>query len=241
MSFARRMLTTNAFRGVARSVQKDIRVPGACVGQKWALSRQYATEGETKAEPQEGVEVKSLKEQVENLMKQVEEKDKKLSEMKDNYLRALAEAENVRNRAQAQLENNKKFAVRKFSKELLDTVDVLAMAIKNIPENMGENSDIEKVHESAREHAKAVKDLSMGINLTLKNLLKAFERHGVVQFNPIDQKFDPNTSDAVYQVPVPGKTPGHVFVVEKTGFMIHDSVLRPAQVGVVSEQPTNKN
>ncbi|OMJ09218.1 GrpE-like protein, mitochondrial [Smittium culicis] len=163
--------------------------------------------------------------------KKIAEHEAKIKELKDNYLRALAECENLRTRYKNEVDNSKKFAIRNFSKDLIDTVDILHLAIKNTPAEFVSATASTTVVGAE----KAIRDLSQGVDMTMKNLLKTLERHGVVQFNPLDQKFDPNTCHAVYQVPMPGKEPGSVFAVEKTGYKIHDAVLRPAQVGVVSE------
>jgi molecular chaperone GrpE len=71
--------------------------------------------------------------------------------------------------------------------------------------------------------------------MTREGLLKTLEKHGVVQFDPLGEKFDPNRHEALFQVPMPGKEPGTVFDTQKTGFMLRSRTLRPAQVGVVQD------
>ncbi|KAJ1830068.1 GrpE, mitochondrial, partial [Coemansia sp. RSA 2703] len=73
-------------------------------------------------------------EEFEKLKKSVAEKDAKIKELKDAYLRSLAEAENIRTRSKTEIENNKLFAIQKFAKDLLDTVDILELAIKHVPQ-----------------------------------------------------------------------------------------------------------
>ncbi|KAG0327971.1 Mitochondrial matrix cochaperone [Dissophora globulifera] len=150
-------------------------------------------------------------------------KDKQIAECKDRLLRTLADMENLRQRTAKEVANTKDYAVQKFAKDMLDTVDILAMAIQNVPQ--------EEISEgSSNTH---LKSLHVGVSMTRDELLKTLRRYGVESYNPIDEKFDPNLHQANFQVPMPGKEPGTVFDVQKIGFMIKGRVLRPAQVGVV--------
>ncbi|KAJ2452984.1 GrpE, mitochondrial [Coemansia sp. RSA 2336] len=168
-------------------------------------------------------------EEAEKLKKAVSDKDAKLSELKDAYLRSLADAENIRNRAKTEIENTKVYAIQKFAKDLLDTVDILELALKHVP----------KDHLADKVANKSLVDLFEGVDMTKSSLLKTLERHGVETFDPLDKPYDANTSHALYQAPMPGKTPGHVFAVEKRGYVIKGRVLRPAQVGVVLDPSGN--
>ncbi|KAJ2619148.1 GrpE, mitochondrial, partial [Coemansia sp. RSA 1290] len=152
-----------------------------------------------------------------------------ISELKDAYLRSLADAENIRNRAKTEIENTKVYAIQKFAKDLLDTVDILELALKHVP----------KDHLADKVANKSLVDLFEGVDMTKSSLLKTLERHGVETFDPLDKPYDANTSHALYQAPMPGKTPGHVFAVEKRGYIIKGRVLRPAQVGVVLDPNGN--
>jgi len=87
----------------------------------------------------------------------------------------------------------------------------------------------------AEANNKPLKDLHSGVSMTRDVLLKSLQRHGVEQFDPADEAFDPNFHQALYQVPDPSKAPGTIIRVEKTGFKLNGRVLRPAQVGVVKE------
>ncbi|KAJ2735546.1 GrpE, mitochondrial [Coemansia sp. BCRC 34962] len=168
-------------------------------------------------------------EELEKIKKASAEKDAKLKELKDAYLRSLADAENIRNRSKTEVENTKVFAIQKFAKDLLDTVDILELALKHVP----------KEHLADKVAHKSLVDLFEGVDMTRGSLLKTLERHGVESFDPIDKPYDPNTSHALYQAPIPGKTPGTVFAVEKRGYIIKGRVLRSAQVGVVLDPSGN--
>jgi molecular chaperone GrpE len=76
-----------------------------------------------------------------------------------------------------------------------------------------------------------------GVELTERELLKVFEKHGVKRFNPLGQKFDPNVHQAMFEVPDPTSPAGTVAQVMQAGFMIGDRVLRPAMVGVAKGGP----
>ncbi|KAK9722476.1 GrpE, mitochondrial [Basidiobolus ranarum] len=152
-----------------------------------------------------------------------EDKDKKLAEIKDAYLRCLAEMENVRNRTRKEIEQASQYAITKFAKDLLNTVDILNMALKAVPE-------------TAREGNTHLQNLYTGVTMTETELVKALNRHGVVQDNPAGQKFDPNVHQALYQVPMPDKEPGTIISVEKIGYLLRGRVLRAAQVGVVQDR-----
>eukprot|EP00842_Homolaphlyctis_polyrhiza_P004317 jgi/Hompol1/4887/HPOL_003999-RA len=155
--------------------------------------------------------------------KALEEKDKQIVQLQDSFRRALADAENVRQRTRKEIEDKQNFAIQKFAKELLSTADILAMALDSVPEAERSGSN---------DH---LKNLYTGVSMTRAELLKTLKQFGVVPFDPIGEKFDPNLHQALFQAPVPGKEPGSIFQVTKVGYKIHERVLRPAQVGVVTD------
>ncbi|KAJ2781326.1 GrpE, mitochondrial [Coemansia javaensis] len=213
---------------MARAAQRFY--AGEAAKKEGAAKQPEAAGGSGKAEaPASESPVPAGSEELKKLEAAVVEKDAKIKELKDAYLRSLADAENIRNRSKTDVENAKAFAIQKFAKDLLDTVDILELAVKHVP----------KEHLADKTANKSLVDLFEGVNMTRANLLKTLERHGVESFDPLDKPYDPNTSHALYQAPVPGKTPGHVFAVEKRGFVIKGRVLRPAQVGVVLDPSGN--
>ncbi|KAJ3230078.1 Mitochondrial matrix cochaperone [Chytriomyces hyalinus] len=155
----------------------------------------------------------------------IAEKDKQIADLQDLYRRALADMENIRQRTKKEVENASSFAITKFAKDLLDTADVLEIALKNVPEA-----------ERSNDANKSLKDFYSGVSMTHDNLMKTFKRAGVEPYgDTLGAKFDHNLHEAVFQAPVPGKEPGSVLEVLKPGYMIKGRVLRNAQVGVVSE------
>ncbi|KAJ3215230.1 GrpE protein, mitochondrial [Dinochytrium kinnereticum] len=148
----------------------------------------------------------------------IAEKDKQIAQLQDVYRRSLADMENIRVRTKKEVESTAQYAIQKFAKDLLETSDVLGLALNSVPESE-RNSD-------SNPH---LKDLFQGVSLTRSNLLKTFARHGLEETSPAGEKFDPNIHQAVFQAPIPGKEPGSIIEVVKTGFNLHGRVLRPAQ------------
>lgn len=149
-------------------------------------------------------------------------------------MRCLADQENIRERSRKELASAKEFAIQKFAKDLLDTVDILNMALSSVPENL-------RTKESAAAAAAEVNmadqltNLYTGVSMTESELVKTLKRHGVDRHDPQGETFDPNLHQALFQAPMPDKEPGTIFSVQKLGYTIKGRVLRPAQVGVVAE------
>ncbi|KAF6144946.1 hypothetical protein GIB67_013297 [Kingdonia uniflora] len=170
-----------------------------------------------------------------DLVKLAAEKDellklkcKEIEQMKDKLLRSYAEIENVMYRTKREAENSKKFAIQSFAKALLDVADNLARASTVVKDNFS------KI-DTSKDGAGAIpllKTLLEGVEMTEKQLAEAFKKFGVEQFDPLNEQFDPNSHHALFQVADASKPPGTVAVVLKPGYMLHDRILRPAEVGV---------
>ena len=143
----------------------------------------------------------------------------KAAEHHDAWLRAKAETENVRRRAQDDIAKAGKFAVEKFSGELLAVKDSLEAALAN------ENQTAE--------------GLKSGVELTLRQLVSAFEKSGLTEINPLGTKFDPHRHQAISQVeaPDPATEPNTVISVLQKGYALHERVIRPALVVVAKAPP----
>lgn len=109
----------------------------------------------------------------------------------------------------------KDFAIQKFAKDLLDSVDNLDRALAAVPE---ESRKPEKNKELA--------DLYEGIKMTEGILLKTLKKHGLERTDPVGEKFDPNVHEATFHVHMPGKEPNEVFHVQQKGFVLNGRVLR---------------
>jgi len=141
-----------------------------------------------------------------------------LAEQKDRLLRALAETENVRRRAERDREETSKYAVAGFAKELLSVADNLRRALDSLPET------------EARDER--TRSLLAGVEATERELLAVFERHGIRRVDPDGERFDHNFHQAIFEAERPGKPAGTVIEVLQPGYVLHDRLLRPAMVGV---------
>ena len=137
----------------------------------------------------------------------------KANENYDLFLRAKAEADNIRRRAQEDVAKAHKFAVESFAESLVPVIDSLEKAI-----------------EATNATPEAMR---AGIDLTLKQLRAAFDKGNLKEINPAGEKFDPHHHQAIAAVPAPqGIAPNHVVSVLQKGWTIADRVLRPALVTV---------
>jgi molecular chaperone GrpE len=148
--------------------------------------------------------------------------------LKDQRLRALAEAENVRRRADKEKAEASQYAVTKFARDMLGIADNFSRALAACPP---------AAREAADPQIKAVLD---GVEATDRQLIATLERYGVKQVDT-SGKFDPNLHQAIAEVPGNGKPPGAIVDVVQAGFMIGDRLLRPAMVTVArrGENPVN--
>ncbi|HVL19729.1 MAG TPA: nucleotide exchange factor GrpE [Amaricoccus sp.] len=146
-----------------------------------------------------------------------------VADLKDRLLRALADVENIRKRAERDRRDAELYGATRFARDLLSVHD-------NFDRALG------AVNDSVRE---AAPGLVEGIELTRRDLLNAFEKHRIVKIAPrAGERFDPKLHQAMFEAPVPGTRAGDIIQVMGDGFMIGDRLLRPAQVGVSSGGPT---
>ena len=139
--------------------------------------------------------------------------------LKDQALRALAEAENTRRRAQREIEDNNKYAVANFARDVLPLADNLRRALDTLtPEERAANEKLEK--------------FAQGIELVEREFLATLDRHHVKRVDPLGQAFDHNLHQAVMQLEAADKPPGTVVQVLQPGYTIHGRLLRPAMVVV---------
>jgi molecular chaperone GrpE len=139
--------------------------------------------------------------------------------LKDQLLRALAETENVRRRAQREREDAGKYAIANFARDVLQVSDNLHRALEAIPA-------------SALAEDEALRNLHEGVSATERQLGAALERQQVKRIWPMGEKFDANFHQAMFEVPTADQAPGTVVQVMQAGYVIHDRLLRPALVGV---------
>jgi molecular chaperone GrpE len=140
-------------------------------------------------------------------------------DLKDRLLRALADAENSRKRGDRDRREAESYGGTKLAKDLLSVYDNLRRALDSADD----------------EQRKAAKAVFEGVELTQRELVNAFNKHGIVAVVPeLGSKFDPQIHQAMFEAPVPDTKAGEIIQVMTEGFTIHDRLLRPAQVGVSS-------
>lgn len=152
------------------------------------------------------------------------QKDAEIAQLKDQLLRALAETENTRKRAERDRDDTAKFTVSNFARDMLAVADNLKRAVDSVPAD-------------AKAGNAALATLLEGVELTDRQVASLFEKHGIQRLAPIDQPFDPNLHQAMFEVPGTGKPAGTVVQVLQAGFTIHGRLLRPAMVGVAKGDP----
>lgn len=140
-------------------------------------------------------------------------------ELRDKFMRVLADAENSRKRAERDRKEAEMYGGTRLARDLLPVYDNLNRAIQAIPEE-------------SREASAA---LIEGVELTLRELTNVMTKHGVTPISPaVGDQFDPQLHQAMFEAPLPGTKAGQIIQVMTEGFLLHDRLLRPAQVGVSS-------
>lgn len=140
-------------------------------------------------------------------------------DLRDKFMRALADAENARKRSDKHRREAEQYGGSKLARDMLPVYDNLKRAVEVI-------SDDQRVEQAA---------LIEGIELTMRELLNVFKRHGIEVIAPeVGERFDPQMHEAMFEAPVPGTRAGDIIQVSAEGFMLYDRLLRPAKVGVSS-------
>lgn len=140
-------------------------------------------------------------------------------EMRDRFMRALADAENSRKRGERDRREAEKYGGSKISRDILPVYDNLKRAL-----------------DAATDEQRSIAaGLFEGVELTMRELLNIFAKHGIERVAPeVGDRFDPQAHEAMFEAPVPNTVAGDIIQVMTEGFMLHDRLLRPAQVGVSS-------
>lgn len=146
-----------------------------------------------------------------------------VAELKDRYLRAVAETENIRKRSEREKNDAAQFAFSRFAKDLLSVADNFERAL-----------DLMKPEKRAALPSDAQSVLD-GIEATHRQLGAVFERFGIRRIEAIGQKFNPNLHDAIAEVPSPGHAPGSIIAVAENGYVIGERLLRAAKVAIAAQ------
>lgn len=147
-----------------------------------------------------------------------------IAKLKDQLLRALAEAENIRRRGQRDKEDAANYAIASFARDMLAVADNLGRALASAPPE-------------AREADGPIKNLLIGIDMTARELANVFERVGIKRIEAVQKRFDPNFHQAMFELDNPNVPAGTVLQVMQDGYVIRERLLRPAMVGVSKGGP----
>ena len=140
-------------------------------------------------------------------------------ELKNRFMRALADAENARKRSEKDRREAENYGGSKLARDMLPVYDNLKRALETATDDQRELSGA----------------LLEGVELTMRELLNIFKKHGIDVIAPeVGDRFDPQHHQAMFEAPLPGTNAGDIIQVAAEGFMLQDRLLRPAQVGVSS-------
>lgn len=140
-------------------------------------------------------------------------------ELRDKFMRALADAENARKRSERDRREAENYGGSKLARDMLPVYDNMKRALEAVTDELRGQAG----------------GLIEGVELTMRELTNIFEKHGIHVVAPeVGEMFDPQLHEAMFEAPVPGTRAGQIIQVMTEGFMLHDRLLRPAQVGVSS-------
>ena len=195
-----------------------------------------ATEAEADAETSSGASEKQMpQEEAPDIKSPDTEKDAqeeeatpsledRLADTNDQLLRALAELENTRRRADRERAEALKYGAASFARDMLGVADNLQRALNAVAE-----LDQETLPDAA-------KSLLEGVAATERYLIASMGRHKVSPVSPMGEKFDPNMHEAMFEAPGTGQPAGTIIEVIETGYMMDERLLRPAKVGIAKDE-----
>ncbi len=157
----------------------------------------------------------------------VENQKNEIQELKDQLLRSLADSENLRKRTTKEIADAKRYSHMSFVRDLVSSVDNLQRALKAVPDDKSVLSE-------------PVKNLIIGLEIVEKEIINTFVKHNLKEISPLNEKFDYNFHQAMFEVPTTEKDPGYVVEVTQKGYLLHDRLVRPAMVGI-SKKPDEKS
>jgi len=173
---------------------------------------------EAGGEPEEEIEIEA------DPQERIEILEAKVSDLNDKLLRAMAETENVRRRAQRDREDAAKYSLKSFAEQMLTVADNMGRALHSIdPE--------------ARAQDPALENIAVGVEMVNRELLSSLERFGIKPIEALGHRFDPMRHEAMFEIEDKETAAGTVAQVLEVGYMLHDRTLRAAKVGVTKGGP----
>ncbi|EXJ70916.1 uncharacterized protein A1O5_05908 [Cladophialophora psammophila CBS 110553] len=197
------------------------------VGQRWQSTEAEQQKPVAEAAPssEQGKAAEEAKQ--DPLKEELEKAKKEVIDLKDKYLRSVADYRNLQERTRRDMESARQFAIQRFATDLLDSIDNLDRAMSSVPQAaLGITS----------EPNKDLVNLFSGLQMTEDILMSTLKKHGLERFDPLEgggRKFDPNTDEATFFTKVEGKEDGDVFYTQSKGYKLNGRVVRAAKVGVV--------
>ncbi|OAP55945.1 hypothetical protein AYL99_10097 [Fonsecaea erecta] len=220
------------------------------IGQRWQSTEAQQQKPATDAAPS-SEEAKAVEEAKQDPLKEELEKAKReVIDLKDKYLRSVADYRNLQERTRRDMESARQFAIQRFATDLLDSIDNLDRALSSVPQSAlgltsgttttsntsSADSNVAASAESTSEPNKDLVNLFSGLKMTEDILMSTLKKHGLERFDPMEgggRKFDPNTDEATFFTKVEGKEDGDVFYTQSKGYRLNGRVVRAAKVGVV--------
>ena len=196
---------------------KDVEVDQGTFAEATSLEESVDLQNDEEGEVNENEPSKSL-----------DELEAKISELKDQLLRTVADSENLRKRLEREKEQTRKFGIANFAKDLLSIADNLGRALDAAPNKEGIEDQ-------------AIENFVLGVQMTEQELQKAFDNNNIRKIDPLGEKFDYNFHQAMFEVEETDQAPGIVVQVLQPGYAIDDRILRPAMVGVAAAKGGKKN
>jgi molecular chaperone GrpE len=185
-------------------------------------SRDAAVEEELKGVPEDLIDEESLPENQDTAAnEEIARLAEQLEAAKQDVLYAKADAQNVRRRADKDVQDARTYAVTGFARDVLSIADNLSRAIEAIPEDLREDSKF--------------KGLVAGIQATQRELDKVFTQHGITRIAAVGLPLDPNQHQAMLEMPTTDAEPGTIVQEMQAGYMIRERLLRPAMVAVAKK------
>ncbi|KAL2040981.1 hypothetical protein N7G274_006439 [Stereocaulon virgatum] len=224
LHFQPRAPTTRSHFPPIRISQPLLRIP-----QRWQSTTTTEASGAEKAEDaaMKAAESEAKVEGEDPLKRELEAKNKEIIDLKDKYLRSVADFRNLQERTKRDIDTARQFAISRFAADLLESIDNLDRALATVDESA---LSTEKADSN-----KELVALYDGLKMTERILMQTLKKHGLERFDPAEkgERFDPNLHEATFMTKVEGKEDGTVFMTQQKGFALNGRVVRAAKVGVV--------
>ena len=177
---------------------------------------------ETEKQPQNENTEESLEDRVKMLEEALQQSEAEANKNRTDYLRALADMENLRKRSEREKENTRKFALEKFALDLLGVMDNVQRAMDAMDAGV----------EVDQKNGSSLQSVIQGVKMIQAEFENNFSKNGIIRIESMNKPFDPNVHQAVQQVKAKDVKPGTVVQEMRAGYLLNDRLLRPAMVAV---------